>query len=349
MSDHTHSAAPALQPPGNPVLVEVTRGNVVESFHSGAAAIVSSDGTLVRSWGNVDRPIYARSAIKPLQALPLVETGAADHFKLSQAQLALACASHNGDERHVGTVQKWLSELGYSDETLECGPHLPYDEQAAHAMLRAGEPATRAHNNCSGKHTGFLSICRHLGEETEGYTTAEHPAMQRVEAVLSEMTDTDLSNAPRGADGCGIPVIGVSLRATAYGIARMAVPKTLGDKRGEAAQRLTAAMMAEPHMVAGRGRFCTRLMTIMDGAVFVKTGAEGVFIAGVPSLGLGIALKIDDGAARASEVATAGLLKLLGVIEEKNSETLSALLQPPLFNRAGTRVGELRAHTTLLG
>ena len=337
------SDAPRLPNPANPILVEITRGSIVESFHTGAAAVVSASGTVVDAWGEIDRPIYARSAIKPIQALPLVETGAADRFALSQAHLALACASHNGDDRHVGTVRAWLTGLGFDDGTLECGAHLPYDEDVAHAMIRSGERPTAAHNNCSGKHSGFLSVCRHLGEDPAGYVTATHPAMRRVATVLSEMTETDVTEAPHGVDGCGIPVIGVGLRATAHAIARMADPVGLGGKRAEAARRLSEAMMAEPHMVAGRNRFCTTVMAAVKGAAFVKTGAEGVFIGGIPARGLGIALKIDDGAGRAAEVAMAALLQRYGVIDNGLADILSSTLNPAIANRAGLTVGHMRS------
>lgn len=342
------TASPTAATPA-PILVEVTRGDLVESCHRGAIAVVSADGTLVAHWGDVDRPVFARSAIKPLQALPLVESGAADAFRLAPRHLALACASHSGEDAHASTVTDWLNGIGLSVGDLECGTHLPYDPTASETMIRTGAKPTAAHNNCSGKHSGFLTVCRHLGDKPRGYVAREHPAMRRMMDALSEATGEDAHSAPTGTDGCGIPVIGLSLRATALGMARMAQPEAFKApaRRGEAARRLTQAMMAEPAMVAGTGRFCTVAMAAMAGAAFVKTGAEGVFIAGLPKLGIGIALKIEDGTTRASEVAMGALLRHYKVIDDAMATRLGAILRPQLTNRAGAIVGEVRAATFL--
>ncbi len=327
----------------NPVLVEVTRGDTVECRHHGAAAVADVDGTLVAAWGDVERPIYARSAIKPMQALPLLESGAAERFGVSDAEIALACASHSGEAVHVAGLGAWLERMDIGPEALECGAHLPLEANAAEAMIRSGETPTAVHNNCSGKHTGFLATARHLGEPLDGYSRPDHPVQQRVMAVLSDLGGQDLSTTPRGIDGCGIPVIGMALAAIARAAARMARPDTLGRARGDAARRVFAAMTGNPHLVAGRGRFDTVAMQAAAGAFAVKTGAEGVHIAILPEPGLGVALKIDDGAKRGSDTAMAALLDHVGGGLACSAKTaLWPFLQGPVRNRAGLQVGVVR-------
>ncbi|MEX2298194.1 MAG: asparaginase, partial [Dongiaceae bacterium] len=294
-------AAP-LQAGIDPLLVEVTRGNAVESRHRAAVAVSDASGRILRQWGDIERPVYARSSLKPLQALPLIETGAADHFGLGDAEIALACASHSAEERHVETVRAWLAKIGLAESDLECGPQLPYHEATALRRIVAGDEAAAIYNNCSGKHTGFLTTAMHKGEKTAGYIRYEHPVQQRILGMLEQMTGLDLGRAPRGIDGCGIPVIGIPLFHTAMAMARLADPAALPDHRAAAARRIVAAMVAEPFLVGGSGRFGTRLMTALGNRAALKGGAEGFYIAILPQHGLGIAIKCDDGAGRAAEV-----------------------------------------------
>ncbi len=327
----------------NPILVEVTRGGLVESRHRGAFAIVDAGGALVQAEGDVERPTYARSAIKPLQAIPLLETGAARRFGLDERHIALACASHGGEPGHVGIVMEWLARIGCTPAHLRCGPQLPSHAPSAEALLRAGRTASSVHNNCSGKHAGLLSSAVHLGEPLEGYIERDHPVQRRVLEVLEALTGCPLEAAPRGRDGCGIPVTGLSLRATARAMARFARPQGLGAAREGAITRIRESMAARPWMVAGTGRLCTAALTALGAQGIVKTGAEGFFTAALPSRGLGIALKIDDGAHRASESAMATLLERLGLLDEQARRTLAPWLSPEVRNRAGRVVGEIRA------
>jgi L-asparaginase II len=321
----------------NPVLVEVTRGAMVESRHRGAFAVVDAEGRVIASAGDSERTVYARSAIKPLQAIPLVESGAAEAFGLGDAEIALACASHRGEPRHVETVTAWLGRLGCSVADLECGSHLPSNERAMTELLGARQTAHAAHNNCSGKHSGFLTLARHLGLPTQGYVRLEHGVQQRVLGTLEAMTGLTLGAAPRGLDGCGIPVIGIPLGNLALAMARLADPADQPAPRQAACARIRAAMTAEPFMISGSGQFCTRVISETGGRALVKTGAEGVFCGVLPGSGLGIALKIDDGAGRAAEVAMAGLLARFEMLEAGHE-----LCAPQLHNRAGAVVGELR-------
>ncbi len=333
----------------NPVMVEITRGTMVESHHRGAAAVVDADGRTVQAWGDVERPVYARSAIKPLQALPLVESGAADHFALDDEELALACASHGGEAMHVERVARWLERIGLGAAHLECAPHMPLDEAAAAVLLRAGQRPSALHNNCSGKHAGFLTTAVHLGEPPQGYIRPEHPVQRRLRRLLEELSGIDLAHAPTGIDGCGMPVIGMSLHATSTAMARLAAPVALTPSRAAATRRIVGAMTAAPAMVAGSDRFCTQLMERVGNAFVLKTGAEGVFTAALPGQGVGVALKIDDGGGRAAAVAIGAILRHLGALTEADHRALGEVLEPPVHNRAAVPVGRMRPAAGWLG
>ncbi|MEX2202140.1 MAG: asparaginase [Dongiaceae bacterium] len=339
---HPHRSVVAPAPGANPLLVEVTRGDAVESRHRAAVAVSDALGRILRQWGDIERPVYARSSLKPLQALPLIETGAAERFALGDAEIALACASHSAEERHVETVRAWLAKIGCSESDLECGPQPPLHDQAAMALIAAAESNAAIYNNCSGKHTGFLSTAVHKGEKTKGYIGLDHPVQQRILGTLEQMTGLDLGRAPKGIDGCGIPVIGMPLGHTAMAMAKLADPDTLPDGRAAAARRIVAAMIAEPFMVGGSGRFGTRLMMALGNRVALKGGAEGFYVAILPQHGLGIAIKCDDGAGRAAEIAMAMTLCDLGVVTEAEQKELVDLLSPPVMNRAGLEVGRVR-------
>jgi L-asparaginase II len=331
----------------SPVLAEVVRGGMVESRHHATVAVVDAHGGIVRAWGDVALPIYGRSAIKPLLAIPLVESGAADRFKLGDAEISLATASHNAEPRHVETVTSWLHRIGLGAEDLECGPHYPSHEPTMRALVQARQQPTRAHNNCSGKHTGFLSTAVHLGDKTKGYIQYEHPVQQRLLGILEQMSGCELGNVPRGIDGCGIPVIAIPIANTAFAMAQMADPHHLPDERAAACRRILKAMMAEPFMVAGTDRFCTQFMETIPGKAAIKTGAEGVYCAAVPSMGLGICIKVEDGAGRASEVVMGQVLRDLGVISDDEAAKHSKILTPEIRNWAGTPVGQIQPSAEL--
>jgi L-asparaginase II len=332
----------------DPVLVEVTRGDLVESRHRGAAALVDAAGRVVTAWGDIARPIYARSALKPLQALPLVESGAADHFALGPRELALACASHHGEAAHLAVVSAWLARVGCAAADLECGAHPPLDAAAAAALIRSGAAPSALHSNCSGKHAGFLTTARFLGEATRGYVAPGHPVQRRILAALEAMTGLDLSHAACGTDGCGIPVIAIPLSGLARAMARMVDPQGVAAGRAAAARRLLDAMAAEPLMVSGSTGFATALLAAAGASVRAKPGAEGVFAAALPRLGLGLALKIDDGAGRACDVALAAILSRLGCLDDAALAQLGARLRPPVRSVAGAVVGEIRPAPALL-
>ena len=325
-----------------PVAVEVTRGAVVESRHRASAVVVDAAGKIVRQWGDIDQVVYPRSAIKPLQALPLIETGAADAYDLGDGEIALACASHGAETFHTETVAAWLARIGLGEADLECGAHLPIHQPTSEALLGGGGMADQTHNNCSGKHAGFLTTARHLDEPTAGYIRLDHPVQRRVIRTLGEMTGVDLSAAPHGVDGCGIPALAIPLTGLATAMARFADPGSLAPDRAAAIRRIAAAMAARPEMVAGTGRFCSALIGQSRGAILAKTGAEGVYAVALPDRGLGVAVKVDDGAGRASEVAVAAVLRALGAIDQPLERSLADFLVKPLHNHADRRVGEIR-------
>ncbi|MFD0388431.1 asparaginase [Tistrella bauzanensis] len=332
----------------DPVLVEVVRGGFVESRHRGAVAVVNARGQVVLSVGDAARLVYPRSATKPVQALQLIESGAADALGLSPADLSLAQASHGGEPVHVQRVQAWLDRLGLGTENLICGAHWPTTEAAARALVRDGGAPSRAHNNCSGKHCGFLTTARHLGEPLAGYGDRDHPVQRRWRDALAELGDHPLDAAPEGIDGCGIPVIAMPLQALALAFARIADPSREAAARQAAMRRLTDAVWQAPHLIAGQGRLCSALAGRAPGRVLAKVGAEGVYAAALPALGLGVALKVEDGAVRAAETALVAVLARLGALDAADLEALAPWSRRGVTTWAGAEVGTIRPADALI-
>ena len=333
----------------NPVLVEVSRGALVEARHRGAVAVVDVAGAAVLSLGDVGRPVFPRSAVKALQALRLLETGVADALNLSDAELALACASHSGEPAHVAAAAAMLRKAGRDEACLECGPHWPLGEQAARLLAAAGKRPGALHNNCSGKHAGFLCLACELRAEPGGYIRPDHPVQRAVRATLEEVTGAAHRDDHAAIDGCSIPTYAVPLTALARGFARFGCGVGLSPDRAAAARRLRRAVAENPAMVAGTGRFDTKVVAALGERVFVKVGAEGVYCAALPEVGLGVALKVDDGGTRAAEVAMAALLTRYLLMNEAEHSTVSALAFPTLRNWNGLEVGSLRPTPILAG
>jgi len=326
----------------NPVVIDVTRGGMIESCHRGAVAVVRDDGKLLASLGDVSQLIYPRSSIKPLQAIQLVESGAAEAYQLTDRQLALACASHNGESIHVETVRRWLIQIGLNENALECGAHPPRLGRDQRTLITSNLDPSAAHNNCSGKHAGFLSSVQHLGFESTGYIAATHPIQQRVFSLLEDLADVSLTDVPQGIDGCGIPVAGIALQPLALSFARFASGQGLSTERRHASKHIYRAMVSEPIMVAGTGRWCTRAIQAGKGSFIVKTGAEGVFCGAVPDAGIGIALKIDDGASRASECFMGAVLSRISDLKDVFKGESEDLVHLPVLNVAGKIAGVVR-------
>ncbi|AZO58942.1 MAG: asparaginase [Mesorhizobium sp.] len=331
----------------NPVLVEVTRGAVVESAHRGAVSVFDADGKPVWEIGDTARPVFPRSAVKAIQALPLLESGAADAYGFGDRELALACASHSGEPAHVELAQAMLAKAGLDKTALECGAHWPSSHVATIALARAGSAPNPLHNNCSGKHAGFLCTCVHSGIAHGGYVKAGHALQEMVRDAMQSVTGAAHDVDHCGTDGCSIPTYAVPLKSFALGFARMATGRGFAPERAKAAKRLLSACMAEPFLVAGTGKADLALMRAAPGRIFVKTGAEGVYCAALPELSLGIALKCDDGASRASEVIIAAVLAKLLRSDEALAAKLAELAHPPVESRIGAKVGLLRPTAAL--
>src|SRR5437870_6256236 len=325
----------------DPVLVEVTRSAVVESRHSGAVAVVDADGGAVLALGDIDRPVFPRSAVKALQALRMIETGAADRYGFTDPELALACASHSGESGHVAAAQSVLARIGLDASYLRCGAHPPMHVPSATALYRAGAEPTALQNNCSGKHSGFLCLACMLDADPRGYINPDHPVQREVKATIENVTGTSIPDGRRAIDGCSVPTWAVPLKHLALGFARFGTGNGLTPERAKAAARLRAACAAHPWYVAGTGRFCTEVMQRLGARAFVKVGAEGVYLGALPERGLGIAVKCDDGGARAAEVVMAALILRFGALSDEEQAALDHLVRPTLRNWNGFAIGEL--------
>ena len=319
-------------------MAEIWRGSLLESLHHGHAVICDDSGQIVRSWGDPDAVIYPRSSAKMIQALPLLTSGAASKYGLSTEQLALSCASHNGAHIHTDRVNAWLAQLGLGDEDFRCGTQEPADRPARNELIKTDTSPCQVHNNCSGKHAGFLTLNQHLGAGSE-YVEMDHPVQQACLAAFEEVTS--MESPTYGIDGCSAPNFATSMHGLARAMAWFASASDRSDRASEAAVQLVSAMTMHPDLVAGETRACTNLMRAMGGKVAVKTGAEAVFIAIIPEKKLGVAVKIVDGATRASECAIAAILVGLGVLEADHPETRK-YMNAPLINRRGIDCGALR-------
>ncbi|MDW0116703.1 asparaginase [Sporosarcina thermotolerans] len=324
------------------VLVNVERGPLVESKHRGSIAIVNAKGDVIVRVGDIDDVIFARSSMKPLQTLPIIETGAADHFQFDDGDLSLCCASHNGERQHTDRAASILSRIGLEVSDLQCGTHPPRFQAAFEEVIKEGKEITPIYNNCSGKHSGMLATAIHMNESIDDYYKVEHPVQQRILSVISELTDVPVNDIQIGIDGCGVPVHGVPLKNLALSFARMADPSELDESRRQSVGRVTKAMMNAPEMVGGTARFCTDFMKHMGGRVFGKVGAEGVYCVGVPEAGLGIAVKIEDGNSRATNAVVMEILDQLDLLQEQEKKDLASYHFPELLNARKEKIGTLR-------
>lgn len=333
----------------NPVLAEAIRGNWVENRHRGAYVIVDADGAVIASGGDAERPVFPRSAIKSMQALAIFDRHAVDRFHHRSEELALACASHHGEDAHVSNVAQFLSRMGLSEADLECGAHQPTSAEARNALRAAGVEPSALHNNCSGKHSGMLSVARALGVPTRDYVTLDHPVQKAVRAAVETVVGEPLSTDRCGIDGCSIPTWAAPLSAFARGFARMATGEGLPPEMGAAARRIFDAATSHPHLVSGTGMLDTLVMQAFGGRVMQKGGAEGVQCGAIRDKGWGYALKCDDGRMEASHVMVATLLKRFADPDAEQLAVLERFATLPVKNVRGTVVGEMRAAGEMLG
>jgi L-asparaginase II len=328
------------------ILVNVTRGNVSESRHYGFLAVADSEGQAVFSSGPLENDAisFLRSSAKPLQALPLVESGAADRFGLTEAEIALACASHSGEDAHVAGVLSMLKKGGLSTEQLACGAHAPYHTPTAERILQQHQPYTVLHSNCSGKHTGMLLTCLHLGFPIEGYYESSHPLQQLLLHTVAEVATIPLEEVATGVDGCSVVCFGMTTLQMATTFARLAKPAWFErhgqPARAEAVRRITQAMMSNPFLVSGTGRHDLTLMEAAPGRVVSKIGAEAVWCMGFPEQGLGLAIKVEDGANRAHAAILVQALRQTGLLSQAEIDKFATQQVHPLHNVRGLVVGE---------
>lgn len=325
-------------------MAEIWRADLLESLHLGHGVVCDDSGQIVRAWGDPGTLIYPRSSCKMVQALPLVTSGAAAKYGLGSEHLALACASHNGAAIHTDRVQAWLDMLGLGDDDLRCGPQLPADIDARNGLIRAHDSPCQIHNNCSGKHAGFLTLAQHMGAGPE-YVEIDHPVQQAALEAFEETTG--LTSPGYGIDGCSAPNFQTTLHGLARSMAWFASAGDRSDRQSVAAAQLVSAMAQHPDLVAGEGRACTALMRAMGGRVVVKTGAEAVFIAILPEQKLGVAVKIVDGTTRASECAITAILCGLGVLDA-DDPAARLFANAPIRNRRGIEVGSIQPAAGLL-
>lgn len=325
-------------------VVDVARGSVIESRHQVSIAVVDAHGHLRATSGDPQTLTFARSAIKPIQALPLVEDGVAERYEFTEQELALCCASHNGEARHVETARAMLRKIGADEDALACGAHVPMGRTAANALVNTGRQPGRIHNNCSGKHAGMLALARYYGWPLVGYHLPEHPVQQRMLTEVARWSGAIADEIPIAVDGCGVSTFGLTLERMATAFAAYAGAARRGV---EGPARIVQAMVRNPEYVAGSERMCTDLMRVARGRIFAKVGAEGVYLAGIPGAELAVALKVADGATRASEPALLATLRVLGLLSDDEIGQLEKYARPEVMNTRNERVGTIRAHIRL--
>lgn len=333
-------------------MIEVTRGDFVESTHRGTVAVVDQDGRIKASWGDPMRPAFMRSSAKPFQALPLLDSGAAQEFRVRQDELALVCASHAGQERHLDVLSGLLQRVGVDESQLQCGVHQPHDKEAACELRAHGEGPTVLHNNCAGKHIGMLAACKHLGYPLEDYLSIDHPLQQRILGTLARLAQVEPEQIGLAIDGCSAPNFSIPIHAIALAYARLAAGKGEEGAPSSALAEIFNAMTQHPSLISGPEKFDALLMKAGQGDLLAKTGAEGVLaisLRGFESEGLGIAMKIWDGdkSGRARSAAALEILSQLGWLKDDQRAIVESVIPPEVKTRRGRKVGEVRPNFRL--
>lgn len=325
----------------NPLVVEVSRGPVVESSHQVMAAVADANGRIVSGWGNVQFLTVPRSAIKPLQVFPLIESGAYEKFGLTEKHLALACASHRGEKEHIEVAKDWLAKIGLKESDLVCGAHNPYNEAAYHELIKRGEKPSVLHNNCVGKHLALLTTALHFKEDVKGYEKPDHPAQVRLRKILTELMKIDHTKIPHGIDGCAVPTYPVPLQHIAMGYSIFLSSKET-EIRKLAIRKIATAMKDHSVLFSGSDDFCYQIMKATNQRAFIKSGAEGVYAGFIPEKGVTFAVKCADGAARAAQLTVTALLRNYGGMSETEATDLKKFTAPMIYNHRGDLTGQLR-------
>jgi len=328
-------------PACNPVLVESYRGPVVESFHRGAVCVVDEHNSIIYQQGNVEQVCYPRSALKFFQQLPLLLSGAADHFGFSEEELAVMCGSHNGEGTHLQVVRGIFKKIGLDESALGCGAQAPTLKQDAQALIRAGLEPSALHNNCSGKHAGFLAWCVFHNQATDSYLNADHPLHLEIKKWVSLFYEIPESALQTGLDGCSAPIFAMPVRNQAIAYRNLVHPDKFEPEVAAACRRITDAVSRYPMMIAGSKRYCSDLMRVAGKSVIGKTGADGVYCIGLPERKLGICIKIDDGKMGPQYHVAQKLLQDCGVLSQEACAELAHYITAPQHNFAGNRTGML--------
>lgn len=331
-----------------PVLVEKTRGPLVESQYRGVVCVVDERGEVIFSLGDAEMLCYPRSALKLLQVLPLIESGAADLFGFNAEELTVMCGSHNGEDAHVAAIQSILRKIGLAEEHLRCGPQYPTFRELRYQMIREERPPQHIHNNCSGKHAGFLALSVYRGVSPEGYLDPQHPVQQEVRQVIAEMSEMEGSRFITAVDGCSAPIYAMPIRNHAISYKNLVAPMHFSAERQAACQRVVEAVAAHPHMVAGTKRYCTDLLQHLGHRVIGKTGADGVYSLSFREEKLGVVIKIEDGQMGPQNNVAQALLEESGLFSEKQLQPLRQYLRQPVRNWNKWEVGEMRVREGLL-
>lgn len=326
----------------NPVLIHTHRGNLLENRHRGAYIVVDSHGDVISAAGHYHSMIYARSSLKPINVLAMLISGAADHFQVTDEEIALACASHSGEEKHVTAIAAWLERIGCTVDDLECGTHAPMSQSARRALQKNGHKPSNLHNACSGKHAGFLTLAKFLGAPIKGYSNIDNPTQKAIMETAALMVDIRVDETPKGIDGCCIPMMAMPMINLAVGMTKLVAPEDLSPSLQDACDRVVQAMQTHPFCVGGTNRFDSQIIEHTKGHVLVKMGADGVFSGMIPKKKWGIALKIDDGNLIAAEMAMMHLLRRLELFDKSLIEDGGALhpwLKQPIRNYHKDEIG----------
>lgn len=321
------------------IVAKVYRGPIVDLTHIGHVAVVNCEGDILHSFGNAKRVTYIRSSAKPIQALVALESGAVDAYGLSEEELALFCASHNGEEIHTNTVKNILAKAKLSVESLQCGTHPSLNASVAKELEQKGLSLDNSNSNCSGKHSGMLLGTNYKGEDLESYLNLSHPVQQRILKTLSEICDYDAKDIIIGTDGCGVPVHALPLHKFAQGMAKLSLPEVFNDQRKENVKRIIKAMVTYPYMVAGRDRLCTDLMRVCKGKLFAKLGADGYYAVGIIGKGIGLTFKCENGSSPIVEALALHTLYKLGYINKEEFDALERYHKIEVKNHRGEIVG----------
>ena len=324
----------------NPILVEVSRGGVLESFHRGVICIVDKDDKIVFSMGDTEQVCYPRSALKFFQQIPLLVSGAVEHFGFTEKEIALFCGSHNGELQHVETVRSILSKIGLDESHLQCGPQMPTLKDDMHMLIKNDLQPQKIHNNCSGKHAGFLAYCVYKNLSTDDYIHPGHALHREILEVISDFHRYPKEKIRQGIDGCSAPIFSFPVYNQAVAYKNLVSPDGFGEDITRACRMMVDAIVKYPEMIAGKKRYCSDLMRVSEGKLIGKTGADGVYSIGIMGLNYGICIKVDDGKMGPQYNIAQAVIEQLNILTEEHNEELRHYMRHENKNFGGLVTGE---------